>query len=103
MSATVTHTDRQPARWNLISFLAPCVGLVVAYVAGTAGGSALWGGHRVDGVYPAFTIWAGFGAFGLLAGALSLARAERLLGLTVLGFLLSALAVGAWVAVTALG
>ena len=68
--------------WNTISLSAPFLGFVCGVVAGMCAPHMQWGEWG-------FRVWLGFGAGGLLAGVISLIRAERLWGVTVSGFVLN--------------
>lgn len=85
--------------WNVISVGAPFAGFLCGFVVGTAGQGVLWQGHPAEGAFWGPLVWAGFCAFGLLAGAISFLRKERPWGLSLLALILNGLpflAVLAW-------
>jgi hypothetical protein len=87
---------RQPARWNTVSTCMPflgllfAMGLLFALASTDALGQMLGISHPAAVVAAALSFWLGFGVLGLVAAVFALVRAERLWGITLVGFLLNA-------------
>jgi hypothetical protein len=76
----------RPARWNVISVCAPFLGFVCGVAAGMSAPHFRW-------FEWGFSVWLGFGVFGLLSAVIALSRAERLWGVTAIGLITNAILV----------
>jgi hypothetical protein len=87
-----TSTGR-PAHWNVISMCMPIVGLLPGPLSGLFVFDLLKHGsyHPMEMAWPALLGWLAFCALGVVTAGVAMLRAERLWGITVLGFLLSGL------------
>jgi hypothetical protein len=81
--------EPRPARWNHVSLFMPFVGFVGGYLVGAGGTGILWDGHPMEGILYGFLTWGGFCFLGLVAASIAWARAERLWGITLAGFILN--------------
>ena len=73
----------------MFSVCMPFVGFICGVMVGLGGRDIIWEGHPMDGVFWGFRVWFGFCVLGLLAALIALVRAERLWGVTALGFILN--------------
>jgi hypothetical protein len=81
--------EKRPPRWNLVSVCAPIVGYLGAMVAVAVRDSLGYQSEPIiDGL--AFSVWAVFCVFGLVAAGVSLFRRERFWGLAAMGIVLNA-------------
>jgi hypothetical protein len=71
-----------PARWNVISVCAPCVGFLGGIVAGASAPHMHW-------FEWGFSLWLVFSVAGLLSAVIALYHSERLSVLTAVGLLLN--------------
>src|SRR5690242_12163080 len=97
MAIADTRNYRQSSRWNVISFLMPALGFLVALLSLSGGlfEARGVGSHPMSEAAAALAVWFGFGPLGAVAAIIAWVRSERRRGITAAGLLLNgSLAVG---------
>lgn len=89
VTSLLAPRQRQPARWNVVSTFMPFFGFLCALLSAGALADMLGVSHPAAVLGAALSFWFGFGFLGLFAAVISIVRAERLWGFTIVGFLLN--------------
>lgn len=76
---------RRPPRWNLVSFFAPLLGVLLVFAFQQPSGRESFHG----GLFQALVGFAFSSTVGVIAAAIALKRSERLVALSVLGLLIN--------------
>ena len=75
---------RHPPRWNLVSFFAPLLGVLLVIVVQAGGRESFHGG-----LFQALVGFAISSTVGVIAAGIALKRSERVVALSVLGLLIN--------------